>query len=182
VRIEKDQVRALLAGVGLFVLFGGGVLAPLRYQRAQHHARIAAAEHALGIDLKEASGLARLNAEVVELRRVVRGAQQYVPQDDELADVLRGLSEALTSHGIIEREMQTRPTLHHADYSTIPIELQFKGSYPSAHGVLRQIEQMHRLIRIDKLRVRGNQNDALAPLHVELTLSTFIARPLEAGD
>lgn len=180
--IEKDQVKALAAAGVLLVVFVAAVLLPLRHQRGKYQQRIADAEQALGIDLREARGVSKLNDEVVELRQVVEGAQQYVPQSDELADVLRGLSEALTSHGIIEREMQTKPTTHHHAYSVIPIQLQFHASYPAVHGVLQQIERMRRLIRIDEVKIRGDRADGLAPLSVDLSLSTFIAKPLEAGD
>lgn len=181
-RIEKDQVRTLSAAGIMLAIFAAAVLAPLHVQRANYQHRIDAAKRALGIDLVETKGLAKLNSDVASLRQVINGAQQYVPEQDEMADVMRGLSEALDSFGVTERQVQTQTTQHYQKYSVMPISLQYRASFPAVFGVLRRIEQMQRLIRVDELVVRQESNDDLEPLQIKLSLSTFIARQLPAED
>ncbi|MCC6682729.1 MAG: type 4a pilus biogenesis protein PilO [Phycisphaeraceae bacterium] len=181
-RIEKDQKRAMLTAGIMLTVFTAALLVPLRFQRASYQHRIDDARQALGIDLADTKGLAKLNSEVAGLRQVINGAQQYVPDQDEMADVMRGLSEALDAFGVTERQVQTQTTQHYQKYSVMPITLQYRASFPSVFGVLRRIEQMQRLIRVDALEVRHDSDDDLQPLEIKLSLSTFIARQSPAED
>ena len=181
-RIEKDQIWTLGTAVVLLAAFIAGVLAPLHAKRVTYQQRIDQARKTLDSELAQTKGLAKLNSDVASLRQVINGAQQYVPQQDELADMLRGLSEALDAYGVSEREVKTQTTLHYAKYSVIPISVKYRASFPAVFGVLRRIEQMQRLIRVDQLQVRNESDDPLEPLDIELSLSTFIARPVPAED
>jgi Tfp pilus assembly protein PilO len=175
-RIERDQVKTLIVFAILLVGFSVGLWLPARAERARLQERIDSARDTLGMDLAQSKGLVKLHQVVTELRQTCNGAQQYVPQEDEMADVLRGLTESLVEMGVREQEVTTREVKHFAHYSVIPLELNFHSSFPMAYEVLRQIESRPRLIRIDNLEIQGDLQKPQQPLEIHLELSTFFSR------
>ncbi len=176
--IEKDQWK-FGAVLGLVLVgFGIGIYLPARYERSKIQTRIDAAKAELGIDPAAAAGLKRYYGQGVALRDEVSGAQRYIPQMEEIASVLRGLTESLGAFETAEPEVVTRQAKDYADYSVVPVSLAFDGRFPAAYGVLDRIESMPRLIRVDRLHFQADARTLEAPMAVRLELSTFYS----AGD
>ncbi|MEE9212496.1 MAG: type 4a pilus biogenesis protein PilO [Phycisphaeraceae bacterium] len=176
-RIERDQVKTMLILVSLSGAFALGVYVPNKLKAANLDARIAKARYQLGFELADTRSLRRLAEDVAQLQQAVSGAQRYVPQRDELADLLRQISHQLNDQQVGEPEFQTEPIRHGPDYSVMPVSLRFTASFPEVFGFLRQIELMHRLIRIERLMIEADTGDPTRPLKVEIELSTFFSMP-----
>lgn len=173
--IERDELRTLAVVLVLFVLFGVGVWLPARQHRADLRQHIEEARDTLGIDLADTHGLASLHQQVIALRQTVRGAQRYVPRQDELDSLLRSLTEAMNAYGVAEQEIVSQRVEHFAHYSVVPMRIDFHGTFPSTFGVLKQIEAMPRLIRIEELELEQAQQSPGEELSVTLQLSAFVA-------
>lgn len=172
---DKKTIRRLVM-VGVATLMGGAVIwLPEHFKRVSMYDQIHDAEYALGINPGLSTGLGQWYQQVVSLREEVRGAQQYVPEEDELADVLRGVTEALRREGVSEPELVTRPIEHYVNYSVIPAGVQVAARYPALFEVLREIEKMPRLIRLERLEVEPSRDDP-DQLEVALDLSTFFSK------
>jgi len=180
VPIEKDQLITLGVVVALAGVFAFAVWMPANRKSQALDRRIDAAKSELGMTPVAKDELIQLNSAVTELRAVVNGAQQYVPIDDEIAHVVRGVNEALKAHGVTEQEMVTRQAQRYAHYNTIPISIEYESSFPVVFGALREIEKMPRLIRVDRLGIMGDSDDPAEPLEVHMELSTFYSRGQEA--
>ncbi len=174
--IERDQLKTLAIIGVLFVLFAAAIWLPGHFTRQSLERRIDAARHALGVMPDQGAGLSEWYAQVIDLREQVRGAQRYVPEKDELAQVLRGLTAAMQQHQVTHPELTTRDVQHFANYSLIPANVQFSAPFPQVFGVLDEIEAMPRLIRIDRLDIESNPQRSDMPLAVTMELSTFFSK------
>lgn len=172
-QIEKDQILTLAAVAILAGVFVFAIWMPGRQRSDQLDRRIDKARVELGMTPVARQELLALHSEVNRLQSVINGAQQYVPVDDEIAAVVRGINESLRIHGVTEQEMITRQSEYYADYAAIPVTIEFRSSFPAVFGTLRQIEQMPRLIRVDRLTVQGDADNPARPLEVQVQLSTF---------
>jgi Tfp pilus assembly protein PilO len=164
---------ALLGAVTL--LLGAAIWLPEHLARGELRHSIEKDRYALGINPGVATGLGQWYEQVVALRSEISGAQQYVPEEDELADVLRGVTEALRRDGVSDPELVTRPVEHYVNYSVIPAGVQVTATFPSMFEVLSELERMPRLIRIDRLEMELSRDDP-RQLEVALDLSTFFSK------
>lgn len=171
-RIEKDQLRALLVLSALTLLFVCGLWLPYHFRMRQLQQRIDAAQKQFAADQQATKNLVSLAADVMELKEILSGAQKYVPEQNELADLLKQLSADMqaaagrsdTAGGrIYDQEIQTGAITNYANYSILPVTLRFKGSYQALDSFLRRIEAMNRLVRIDKLEVQGKPRSSTDP-------------------
>lgn len=178
-RFEKDQMVTVAVVLALGALFAFAVWMPARAQHQKLEARIAAAQNELGMTAVAKDDFVRLNEQVTHLRQVVRGAQRYVPASEEIAEVVRGINEALRSHDVTEQEMIARQAKQYADFSEIPLSVEFQSSFPVVFGALQQIEAMPRLIRVDRLNLMSFPEDPAKPLEVQMQMSTFYTQSAE---
>jgi Tfp pilus assembly protein PilO len=172
-RVEKDQIRALLVLVLLVGAFLGGVWYPIRARQQQIAVEIDAIEQANQTDRTTTVGLPALGERIVELERTVGSMNKVVPRETELASLLRQWSTELETQQVDNQDIQTKPIVHGADYNLIPIEMRFRGSFMSAFRFLRHVEGLNRLIRISELEVRGNPDRPQEPLVIRIKLATF---------
>ncbi len=179
-RIERDRRRVLMVVAAVGLVCGLGVYLPARHTRAGLEARAEQARQEIGYDASKTS-LRELHDQVAELRLGSHETQRYVPRTDELAEVLRGLTESLQAFGATVHEVVVGDIRHHRDYSTIPMKLRFDGSFPGAYGVLKQIEAMNRLIRVERLSLDTSVSDASSPVRVDLELTTFYTPDRDPG-
>ncbi|WP_432798083.1 type 4a pilus biogenesis protein PilO [Poriferisphaera sp. WC338] len=182
-RIEKDQVKTLIAAALLIIVFASLVWYPQQQTKVALQKEIDTAKETLGMNQNSESTLAARNNTVERLREKLSGAQQRVPGKDELADVLTGLTRALRQNHLQEQEVIAKPIESYAAYNVMPMVMDFEGSFPETFGVLKSIESMPRLIRLDQLVIgnvvgRENTRERLA---IHLELSTFFSESGERG-
>ncbi len=175
--IERDQMRVMLV---LGVMMGVFVLAfwlPNHLHEKRLHAELANAKQSLHVDNHSPEAMAGMMRQVTDLRTLTHQSQKYVPQTDELADLLRQLSIELYSQKVTGQEIQTGSIVHGDQYSVIPVTLRFQGSFPAVFGFLQRIESMRRMIRITRLELDGDAQRVNEPLAVLVELYTFFLKP-----
>jgi Tfp pilus assembly protein PilO len=182
---KASKGHATIAFAVLMVL-GLGV-APLIFHHVEKRSlqqRIDAADSELGMDRADVENLAELRRAVKDLEARLAGSQQYVPESPELAQALRGITEALNGFAPNERSIETQPTRHYQRYSVIPIFVSFEGDFVTAYGTLRSIEELSRLFRVERLSIRRDKrrnDEGETRTRVDLELSTFYTPGKEAS-
>jgi Tfp pilus assembly protein PilO len=169
-RVERDQLRILLAVVAVATLFVAGLWLPQRYRQHRLEAAIAAAEQEQQAHATCALNLQTLARREARLRHDTAASERYVPPEGELADLLRQISSELQREKVTDQEIQTQPLAIGANYCVMPITLRFRCSFPAAYGFLRSVESLHRLVRVTRVELAGEADQPGRPLQARLEL------------
>lgn len=105
-----------------------------------------------------------------------RGSQ--VPTQNDVPALLRTLSQLAESQQLGEAQIINRPVLAGDQYQAVPMAIQFKGPFPQAFGMLKDVESMERLLRVTRLDVSRDTSVATggpANVNVSLELAAFFA-------
>lgn len=180
-RIEKDQLLTLSAIAAMFGLFTFFVWMPSRASTEGYKDRIAEVQAVLGPNMKDPHLLADRSREVQELRDKVNSDERQVPDQPRLAEFLRSLTEVAQERLVSRPELETLETKRFERYNVIPAQLQCRGSFVATYQVLRDIEKLPRLVRVDELHLRIDRSrDSNNVVSSTFQLSTFYASEDEA--
>jgi len=168
--------------VGLIVLFVGSVLVPFGIRDARLQTRIDAARADLGIGETDNAGLARLYTEVQRLREQATGRGQLIPNEDEIPLVLQDLSGLINAPGVTGQEIVTDKAGYYADYNILPVKIQFNAPFATAFDLVKRIETLSRVVRVDRLNIEAGPDYPRRPLVVNLKLSAFFASRANGGE
>ena len=180
-RLDRDQARTLLILLGLCAAFGLGLLVPRQVKFARLRKQIDTSKGQLGTDRKNAAGLVQLARKVKKFQEIVSGAQHHVPQESDLAPLIKQLSSDLKEQRVQEKEIQTHNAVTGPNYNTIPITLRFAATFPKTYEFLKKVESNRRLIRVEHLAIterqrRGRSEDTEdEPLEIQLRLRAFFS-------
>ena len=175
-QISRGDIKTLAVLAAVFAVFAVGLWLPASFTRSDIQERITAARTELNNQKYSAKDLANLNRNVLELRASVQGTQRYIPEEDELDELLRSLAESLQGFDVRQQEIETSRMEYHADYTVVPVSVRFEGSFPTTFGILSQIESMPRLLRIERMELQPQRQDRIGEaLLVSLEINTFFA-------
>jgi len=179
-RIDKDQLKVFIVLALVVGGFAVGIWMPARQQRRVLQDRIDQAEQKLR-QARESPSLKKWNKTVASLEQQLASSRQRVPPRNELATVLRGLSEVLSKRNVMDQSVSTAPAQRFGSFGVTPITVKFRGSFPDAHAVVQRIEQMPRLIQVDRFEVDRGEVTESGPVRVYLELSAFFSRKASAS-
>ena len=178
--IERDQIRTLAVLAVLAAGFVFGLWLPQRNARAELRQQVAGYEKELGLNQQNTEGLAQLNENVIQLRLAKNTADKDVPATEDVSSLWRQIDLILQEEKVEEPEIRARPVQIWRDYKTIPLNIEFQGSFQSTFGFIDKLENMRRLVRINELEISGKPHQK-NPLRVEINLDTFAAVSEEAS-
>ena len=172
-RIERDQVRALVVMAALVVLFVCGLWLPRHFKSASIQERIATAKAQIDMDTPAAQELPSLAKQIKELERSIKEHRQYIPAPTEQAAMLHEVSSDLQVQNATDQEIQTQAAVTGSDFGLMPVVVNFHASCPAVFEFVRKVEGSPRLVRISKLHLDGNPNSLSEPLRASVELCTF---------
>ncbi|MEO0586500.1 MAG: type 4a pilus biogenesis protein PilO, partial [Planctomycetota bacterium] len=176
----KKQPAAWFAGTLIACLLVGlCVDLPFRSVQSRQQDRIDEASRQLGLSPGANAELVRLYDEVEQMRHELDAAQQRIPAQDEIAQVVRGISEALALHAADQPVLTTGQTEHYATHSLIPVQVTFNADFLNTYRVLDALQRMPRLIRVDRLTISRDAERGDGNATVELDVAAFFSRPAE---
>jgi len=174
-KIDRGTVKTAVALGVLLLVFVGAVIVPTSIRSSRYQARIDQAREELGIGEVDMASLERLRRQVADKRTLVDDTGQNIPDELELARVLRDLSELINAPGVKDQQIITDQTKLYADYSIMPVRMQFSAPFATVFDLLRRIETLQYVVRIDKLDVEAEPDYPSQPLLVNLELNAFFA-------
>ena len=170
-KISKQTVMVL--GIVVVAVVAAGLLVFLPQGRKLKHLdqRMTAQTQRLEADASLAAIVPALLREIEESKRHYKDFDRRLPEQKELGGFLRDIASHLTacnlSNQLIEPGNPTRSELFH----TLPIIMRFRGSYLDIAKFLRELEQMERLARVERLSI---VNDPDTPeLEAELQINIY---------
>ncbi|MEM6334058.1 MAG: type 4a pilus biogenesis protein PilO [Planctomycetota bacterium] len=176
----KQQPATWYAGtIVACLLVGLCVDLPFRSVQSRQQDRIDESSRQLGLTPGATEELSRLYDEVEQMRDELDGSKQRVPAQDEIAQVVRGISEALVLHAADQPVLTTGKTEHYATHSLIPVQVSFNADFLNTYRVLDALQRMPRLIRVDRLTISRDAERGDGNATVELEVAAFFSRPGE---
>ncbi len=180
-KINRDTLKFVGTLIGLIALFVVAVLVPFGFRDAGLQARIDQARDDLGITDVDNTGLLKLNNEVEGLRKQVAGRGQSIPNEQEISLVLKDLSQLINAPGVSRQEIVTEKAKYFADYNILPVKIQYNAPFATAYDLVKRIETLSRVVRIDHLSIEAEPDYPRQPLTINLELSAFFASEDNGG-
>ncbi len=141
------------------------------------------------IDLKErvarsddgAAKLRDLSAQLIESKRVLADETTPIPEDGDIAGLIRELTSRLESMNVREREITTGSPIRHEDASSMPMSVSMTGGFVSVFDTIQWAERLPRLVRVQRVKIKrplnkdGVESRATGPVEADLLLDVMFA-------
>ncbi|MEM1381887.1 MAG: type 4a pilus biogenesis protein PilO [Pseudomonadota bacterium] len=174
---DKSQWIVISVIATMTAAFTLGVWLPESRKQAGYQERITQAQEQLGPSFFDPAMVDQRVSEVEALKDELASSARSVPTRPELASVLRSLTQAVESQGVSDQRFQTRENKRYKHYAELPLSMEFEDTFAACYGVLRQVETLPRLVRVDalNLRVLDREHSASAApvMQASLRLSSF---------
>ena len=172
-RIDRLQLRTGLIILGLVAGFAAAGWWPAQRQKQTLRNRIDVAEQELGIARNRTDGLAKLAEEVQKLRDEVKSSNKEIPEQGEMASMLRELSVQIENENLTGQGINMLAAEAGADYLTLPVELTFSGQSLDAFRFVNRLERMPRLVQVESMTMRREPNSKGDRIKTSMRLNTF---------
>ncbi len=148
----------LLAGAGVF-----GLLVPSWTSGRVLRTEIGMLETELSKPKSDPEMIERLEKELGLLNALRDQRMTPIPEERDVAGLMRELSAMLDELGLSEREITTGSPQEQEEASVMPMTVMLSGPYQSVAEAVTRMESMPRLVRVQRLRMALDRlrNDAV---------------------
>ena len=162
--LRDPKVQRILLGVVAIIvvsyLYFGTQLLPFFYQVRKANIESMEQEYAmLSADLEKArqtvGKLAELEAEYDRLHDQWVVAQELLPEEQEMPDLLREVTTAGARAGVEFMLFQPGAPVVHADYKAHPVKIQIRGGYHQLGIFLSRLANLERIVNISDLDIKA---------------------------
>lgn len=128
-----------------------------------------------------------LEAELEALTLLGANRTTPIPNDSDVAGLMRDFSAMLDELGLTRRELTTGVPRQLDEASSMPMSMNLEGNFPQIYEAARYIESLPRLVRVQRFRVQSSTPgsgavDRTAPVKAELLIDVFYQpRVIESG-
>ena len=169
--IFGSMVLVIVGALGYFFLISGA--------RADRDALVQENEVRRAEVLKAKADEANLRpfrALAEALRKRLDAAKERLPQEREIPQVYRQVSDLATQSGLGVSLFQPKPPEDREVLTEVPIAITAEGTYHQMGAFLQRVGQMPRIVSLGEFRMLGIDR-APGTVRAELTLATYTFRP-----
>lgn len=170
--LKKDQLKTL----GLVALMIAGYVMLVHLPGAQRRTALTEQIRLAEAALAEDSGLdlEAMRADAQQAQAELEADERPLPDERDVFRVLDGVSGSLLARGISNHELTQGDPRRYRDYTLQPISLEFQGGFADAFAALQQVETMRYPVRIDRLEMIGDTEDARGEVLTVVQLGAFV--------
>jgi type IV pilus assembly protein PilO len=167
-------IIALVLVVYLFVM-----LFPSQENMVRIEKKIAEHNEKLKETDDKVSTLDGLQVEIAELKVLLEESMEQLPKGEEIADLLKQISDNGRSSGLEIRKFERKKENINSSYdlvAEVPIELSVQGSFHRIAMFFDQISQMNRIVHVKNIEISIEDNESgteVVPLLVEGDIVAF---------
>ncbi len=169
--VERAELRLIAALLCVVAVFTVGLWLPNVSRAQELREEILKLEKDLGVSRDRSDDLARLAHDVDRLREKMASTNKVIPEQGELAGFLRELSVQIDQEQLTDQGLSTGSIREGDEYTTLPVELTFSGNSLAVFRFVNRVEEMPRLVQVDRLVVEDGPEDGR--VQVEMDLNTF---------
>lgn len=162
--LKNPTVQKVLLGVVSLVvvsyLYFGTQLLPFFYQVRKAQIESMEQEYAkLSADLEKArqmvGRLAQLEAEYERLHEQWESAQELLPEEQEMPDLLRKVTSAGARAGVEFMLFQPAVPVIHENYKEHPVKIRVRGGYHQLGVFLSRLANLDRIVNVSQLDIQS---------------------------
>ena len=171
----KFGIREIVFGVVMLGLLGSSyflIFEKANKKRAAVETEIDRKQKALADLDRATAGIDDLKAKVEELQRAIDFFESKLPQQREIQNVLREVSQLAEANKLKTQTIKTLKEQRYANYSEQPIEISLSGDFYGFYKFQQQLEKLPRLTRVMGMKLE-KINDQDGAMSAELTVSIF---------
>ena len=128
---------------------------------------------ARGVDT--ARRLPEFQAQVDELEERLQGLAAVLPEQKDVADILRRVQGLATQSNLRLRGFTPQPTVQQQLYVEVPIKLQAEGTYHNLGYFFDRISKFPRIINVGEISIRPvTDPDSTSTIMAECMATTFV--------
>lgn len=175
----------IAAFVGLSVAATGafwyGYARPAEESLTARRAELATLRGEIDRGLATARQLPEFRRDVADLQAQLDGLRTVLPEERDVADLLRRVQATATQSNLTIIEFTPRAVATRQLYAEWPIGLELEGTYHDFGGFLERISRFPRIINISGITILANENAAGAgTITVQCVATTFVLLDPEA--
>jgi type IV pilus assembly protein PilO len=161
-----------LAGVGVFYYFHvTGVEADM----ATRQQRLDGLKVEIAKAQSTANQLNQFRQQVAELEGRLESLKAVLPEQKDVADLLRRIQTLATQSNLAIRGFKPAPSVTKDLHAEWPIALQLDGTYHSLGTFFDRVGKFSRIINVSNISIRGKEKPTLeSSISVECVATTFV--------
>lgn len=169
-KITQDALVMLAVVLGLGGIATLVVYRPQAAKLDQIRTDIATRTLALEEDGRKVQFLPETVRQIELMKSRNKDLDRKLPKRKELGDFLRAISENLSAAQMTNQVIEPGSPMQEEFYYTLPIEMQFKGSYLSLATFLQKIAGMERLARVQKMSISTNPQEDILNITLHMNI------------
>jgi type IV pilus assembly protein PilO len=148
---------------------------PAQEAIAVREARLATVQTEINRGLATARRLPEFRSEVTELEAQLDRLRAVLPEDQDVADLLRRVQAMATQSNLTIKGFSPRAVSKQQMHAEWPFGLQLEGTYHDLGAFLERVSKFPRIINVGNIRIKANEGQAGGPtVTAECTATTFV--------
>ena len=169
--------------IGAFVLVcGGAVYGSWHFYVSEMQAdidvrqtRLTAMRADIARGVATARRLPEFEAQVAQLEQRLENLRQVLPEERDVADILRRIQGLATQSNLAIQSFKPLPVVGQAMYQEVPYRLTAEGTYHNLGFFFDRISKFPRIINVSEITIKSRlPPDANATIVAEATATTFV--------
>jgi type IV pilus assembly protein PilO len=153
------------AQIGAFVLVSVGAIfgfwkfyvAEVQTDIAMRQTRLTAMRADIAKGVSTAKQLPQFQAQVTELESRLENLRQVLPEEKDVADILRRIQGLATKSNLSIQRFQPGKVVQQKLYAEIPYKLQAEGTYHNLGAFFDQISKFPRIINVGEISIKSKE-------------------------
>lgn len=172
-RITTDMWATL--GVLAVMAIGTGtfVYMPQENELRRIRTMVASKNMVIEAHAQEAAVVPAMERQIAAIKNRYKDFDRRMPKRKELAGFLKEISGILAAENLVILNTEPRSPNREKLFHNLPISMKLRGSYLSLASLLKQIDKMERLTRIQKLSVSKDPKSDTQDLNIELQMNIY---------
>jgi type IV pilus assembly protein PilO len=181
------QVALFVAvGLGLIGAFYWFYAEPARIEMAAREERLNALRVTIAKGAATANQLNQFRQQVAELEGRLESLKAVLPEQKDVADLLRRIQTLATQSNLVIRGFKPAPSITKQLHAEWPIALQLDGTYHNLAMFFDRVSKFSRIINVSNITIRAKDKpEPNSTISVDCVATTFVlletAKPAAPG-
>jgi type IV pilus assembly protein PilO len=169
--------------IGAFVLVSAGAVfgfwnfyvSEVQADISMRESRLAGLRADIAKGVATAKQLPQFQAQVAELESRLENLRQVIPEEKDVADILRRIQGLATKSNLKIQRFQPGKVVQQKMYAEIPYKLTADGTYHNLGAFFDQISKFPRIINVSEITIKAKDKvDTGGTISAECVATTFV--------